>query len=88
MIPKKSPVFVTVEVYYGIYTEIGTTPIQGKGFGNVTRSLNSVSIDGRSEKCPDKQNSTFDPEMLKMRQNLDISLFQGTVSATKDKKYI
>ena len=30
-------------------------------------------------------NSTFDPEMLKMRQNLDISLFQGTVSATKNK---
>ena len=51
--------------------------IRDKSFGDMTRSLNSVSIDGRSEKCPDKQNSTFDPEMLKLRQNVDIFFISG-----------
>ena len=55
----------------------------GESFGDMTRSLVSVSIDGRSKKCPTDKNPTFDPEMLKLRQNVDISLFQGTVSATK-----
>ena len=62
--------------------------IRDKSFGDMTRSLNSVSIDGRSEKCPDKQNSTFDPEMLKLRQNAAIFFISGYGECyKKNKKY-
>ena len=57
--------------------------------GNLARSLTTVSKDGRSKKMSAQaKNSTFDLEMMKLRDFLLFIYLQGTVSATKNKIHI